>query len=203
MSDLTVALAKWSSLWSGLGAPSGDVLMRPGLSAEDIRAQLTDSGLVPCDDVVEWYCWADGSASPQWALPGSGLVGLSLADALRWRKDLWAVASDLAADGLFETVGGVESRYRREWLPLAQPLGSGGELVVELGRQVAHPSIKRLDWVDGLRPVHDIEGTLVDIVGHWTRVLQTGLIRFFPETSRWQGDIFALPPGLLDHDLVN
>ncbi|TAK71308.1 MAG: hypothetical protein EPO13_00280 [Actinomycetota bacterium] len=203
MSALRAALDEWSGLWTGLGSPPPETLMRPGLSIEEIRARLSESSLAPCDDVVDWFSWHDGSALSTWRLPGSALVGVSLAEALRRRERQWAVSSDLASDGMFDDSGGVESLYRRQWLPLARPVGSGGDLVVVLDRQVAHPAVKRLDWADGYGPVHDIAGSLADVVGHWIRVLRTGLVRFSAETNRWERDTGGLPADLHNSDLIN
>lgn len=121
----------------------------PGLAATATRTRLDQVGLVPSDEVVEWFEWHDGAGDPYGDIrncelaPGVYIFGLEtlLQEYLDTRRDFAVVTQDLPSP-----LSDPSRLWSPSWFPLARL--DAGSLAADLAAGPSRTSPVHAGWFD-------------------------------------------------------
>lgn len=187
MTDVPTRLETLIETLTALGSPIGQYL-RPGRSMTDVPTALGSLGLVPSEELLDWFARHDGPndeefenadarASPLEFFPG--VRPLTLDEAVELCGQMRASAEELGEDA--------RMFWRPSWFPILVGSGSTFAVDCEVQDSTATAAIWRSVSHPGPSQTGVVAASLANLVDKWVAEIRAGSVY-------WHADYRSLEP---------
>ena len=198
MSQLTLDLQALEEQWRRHGAAIAQRL-RTGLPASQVTQRLTDAGVTPTVELIEWFGWHDGSDVERPPRDNMGVVSLSrlmsIDFAITVRQTLLDLAADQRADA--QASGIDPATLPTLWDPAWMPLTDGDTFYVAINTEPTgqgRPASVLMAEYGSPDPPDVAPGPLEVVVAMWVSLLASGWYHYVDngDVAGWTSG--PLPP---------